>query len=110
MTAHDLVKTYPKMKDLTSLKDIISGLLNDPNLPFNPEDRKVFEVWEEAVGSLITKQARPAWIEKGKLRVIVSDSIWLQELEFAKDIILKKINSKLGKKAVKKIEFRIGLR
>lgn len=83
-------------------------MLNDPNLPFNPEDRKVFEIWEEAVGSLIAKQARPLWIKKGKLRVIVSDSIWLQELEFAKDKIIKKINSKLGKEAVKKIDFRIG--
>ena len=96
------------MKNLTPLKDIISGLLNDPSLPFNPEDGKIFEIWEKAVGSIISKQARPLWIKRGQLRVNVSDSVWLQELEFAKDTIIEKINSNLGRNAVKKIEFRIG--
>ncbi|MBN2060872.1 MAG: DUF721 domain-containing protein [Deltaproteobacteria bacterium] len=108
MKAHRAGSVKGDRKDLTSLKEIISGLLNDSNLPFNPEDKKIFEIWEETVGALVNKHARPIWIEKGRLRVNVTDSIWIQELEFAKNTIIKKINSSLGREAVEKIEFRLG--
>jgi len=96
-----------KKGSFTSLKDIISSLLNDPALPFNPADARIWEVWDEAVGPGIAKHARPSWIRKGLLRVEVSDPIWLQELEFATETIKEKLNEQLGKKTIKKIEFRL---
>lgn len=93
---------------LTPLKDIISGLLKDTDLPFNPADSKIWEVWEEAVGKGIALHAHPLWIRKGCLRVNVTDSIWLQELEYVKTTVIEKLNGKLGRTAVQKIEFRYG--
>lgn len=97
-----------KKENLTPLKDIISGILKDTNLPFNPADAKIWVVWEEAVGKGIACHAHPVWIKSGCLRVNVSESIWLQELEFFKDTIIEKINGKLGRSAVQRIEFRFG--
>jgi predicted nucleic acid-binding Zn ribbon protein len=93
---------------LTSLKDIISGLLKDTDLPFNPADAKIWSVWEEAVGKGIACHARPIWIKRGCLRVNVSDSVWLQELEYVKETIIQKLNGKLGRPAVQRIDFRFG--
>ena len=93
---------------LTSLKDIISNLFNDSTLPFNPDDARIWKVWNEAVGATIADHARPSWIRNGRLRVDVTDSIWLHELEYVKDTIKEKLNGKMGRKAVKKIEFRLG--
>ena len=92
---------------LTPLKDILSALLNDPQLPFNPGDARIWQVWEEVVGPPIARNAQPLWIRKGTLRVKVSDPIWLQELSLAGEIIKDKLNTKLGRKAVQKIEFRL---
>ena len=93
---------------LIPLKDVISDILSDPTLPFNPDDAHIWRVWDEVVGPAISKNARPLWIKNGKLKVTVSDPIWLQELQFVEKDIREKLNGKLGRKAVDKIEFRVG--
>ena len=93
---------------LTSLKDVITSLLSDGTLPFNPDDARIWRVWDEVVGPAISRNARPSWIKNGKLKVRVSDPIWLQELEFVEESIREKLNTKLGRKAIDRIEFRIG--
>ena len=96
-----------KKDQFTSIKDIISSLLKDPSLPFNPADARIWEVWDEAVGPGIAGHARPSWIRKGLLRVEVSDPIWLQELEFISDDIRERLNETLGGKRIKRLEFRL---
>ncbi|TET89223.1 MAG: DUF721 domain-containing protein [Desulfobacteraceae bacterium] len=93
---------------LTPLKDVITSLLSDGTLPFNPDDARIWRVWDEVVGPAISRNARPSWIKNGKLKVRVSDPIWLQELEFVEESIREKLNTKLGRKAIDRIEFRIG--
>jgi predicted nucleic acid-binding Zn ribbon protein len=93
---------------LTPLKDVITNLLSDGTLPFNPDDARIWRVWDEVVGPAISRNARPSWIKNGKLKVRVSDPIWLQELEFVEESIREKLNTKLGRKAIDRIEFRIG--
>jgi predicted nucleic acid-binding Zn ribbon protein len=93
---------------LTSLKDVIANLLSDGTLPFNPDDARIWGVWDGVVGPAISRNARPSWIKNGKLKVRVSDPIWLQELEFVEESIREKLNTKLGRKAIDRIEFRIG--
>lgn len=95
-------------KSLTSLKDIIGNLLSNGSLPFNPDDADIWNFWDEVVGSAISKNARPSRIRNGMLRVTVLDPIWLQELQFIGEGIREKLNDKLGRNAVKRIEFRIG--
>ena len=96
-----------KKDRFTSIKDIISSLLSDPSLPFNPADARIWEIWDEAVGPGIAGHARPSWIRKGLLRVEVSDPIWLQELEFLSGDIRETLNERLGGKSIKKVEFRL---
>jgi predicted nucleic acid-binding Zn ribbon protein len=96
-----------KKDRFTSIKDIISSLLKDPSLPFNPADARIWEVWDEAVGPGIAGHARPSWIRKGLLRVEVSDPIWLQELEFLSEDIRERLNERLGGKRIKKLELRL---
>jgi len=97
-----------KKESLTPLKDVIASIFGDSKLPFNPDDAWIWKVWDEVVGDPIADHARPSWIKDGRLRVKVSDPIWLQELEFVEETIKERLNTKLGRKAVKKIEFRIG--
>ena len=93
---------------LTSLKDIFSDIFRDSDLPFNPDDALIWKVWDDAVGPAISKNAHPLWIKDRNLRVAVSDPIWLQELRFVEETMRDKLNQKLGRTAVEKIEFRLG--
>ena len=97
-----------KKKTLTPIKDVITSLLESADLPFNPDDARIWEVWDESVGEAIAGHARPAYMKKGLLRVEVTDPIWLQELEFAGENIRQKLNENMGREAVSKIEFRLG--
>ena len=103
------MKPKNSQKDtLTPLKDVISAILDDSKLPFNPDDALIWKVWDEVVGGPIANNAQPSWLKNGRLRVKVSDPIWLQELEFVGETIIEKLNGKLGREAVKKIDFRLG--
>ena len=93
---------------LIPIKDVIANILSDGTLPFNPDDAQIWKVWDKVVGPGISKNARPLWIKNGKLKVTVSDPIWLQELQFVERDIRKKLNDALGRKAVERIEFRMG--
>ena len=100
--------TEEKKDSMTSLKDILQGLLSGANLKFNPADAEIWEVWDDVVGQAIAEHAQPSNITKKRLRVHVSEPIWLQELEFVADTIREKLNDKLGRKAVEKVIFRLG--
>ncbi|MFH1490518.1 MAG: DUF721 domain-containing protein [Pseudomonadota bacterium] len=90
-----------------SLKEILAGIFQDARIPFNPEDAHIWRVWDEVVGAAIARNAKPSWIKEGKLRVNVSNSVWLQELNFVQETIKEKLNGKLGRRAVNRIEFRL---
>ncbi|MBN2032765.1 MAG: DUF721 domain-containing protein [Deltaproteobacteria bacterium] len=96
-----------KNTNLIPLKDILAELLKSPDLPFNPEDGLIWYVWDEVVGEAASRNAQPLWVKKKRLRVKVSDPIWLQELCLREEDMRKKLNHKLGRKAVEKIEFRL---
>jgi len=66
-------------------------------------------VWDEIVGPSISKNAQPSGINDKKLKVIVSNPIWLQELQFTEESIRNQLNRKLGRKAIRKIDFRVGV-
>lgn len=94
-------------KDLIPIKDVLTGLFKNSQLPFNPADGQIWKVWEDTVGELIARNARPTWIKNGRLKVHVEDPIWLQELEFIGPDIKDRINQKLGRIAIENIEFRL---
>ncbi len=64
---------------------------------------RVWEVWEDVVGEAIARKARPSRIQHGKLFVMVSHAILMQELQFSKAKIKARLNEKLGTAVVKEI-------
>jgi predicted nucleic acid-binding Zn ribbon protein len=105
-----LMETNGRKGSLSSLKDILSALLSDAKLPFNPQDATIWKIWDEVVGPAIARNAQPLWIKDRRLRVKVSDPIWLQELSYLEVTVREKLNARLGRQAVDKIEFRLNSR
>ena len=97
-----------KKKSPKLLKDVISEILGSGVLPFNPDDTRIWTIWEEVVGHGIAGHAQPLRIKNKKLRVRVSDPIWYQELNYMADDIRDRLNRALGRKAIDRIEFSVG--
>lgn len=93
---------------MSPISDVIKALFNGAQPPFNPDDARIWRIWDDVVGQAIAQNARPSWIRQGRLMVRVTGPIWLQELEFARESIREKLNSALGRPAVDRIEFRLG--
>lgn len=91
-----------------STAEILGALL--PHLPIagRLQEYRVWEVWESAVGETVARKARLSRIQYGKLFVMVSNSVYLQELQFSKLQIKNAVNQILGVPVVKDIFFHIG--
>ena len=98
-----------RSKSFIPLREVLEDLFASSVLPVNLDDVKIWEVWDGVVGKKVAKHARPSQINKGALIVKVSDSVWLQELEFTAETIKDGINKALQRTAVKKIRFKVGV-
>jgi hypothetical protein len=92
----------------THIKKVIDGIFKSSALPINLDDIRIWEIWDDVVGKRIAGHARPSWIKKGVLMVKVTDSVWLQDLEFKAETIKESLNRELQSEAIKKIRFRVG--
>lgn len=69
----------------------------------------VWPVWNEVVGSTIARNAQPERIRNGTLLVKVTSPVWMQQLQFMKEMIAEKLNHRLRTEAVKNIFFVVGV-
>lgn len=67
---------------------------------------KIFLIWEKIVGAEIAHHAQPQIVRGKVLWINVSDSVWIQHLQFQKMIILEQINHYLST-SIKDIRFNI---
>lgn len=88
--------------------DILSGLIPQLTNTAKWREYQVWRVWEAVVGEALARKARPSRIQNGKLFVIVSSSVLMQELQFAKARIRDGLNKKLGAGTVKDLQFFMG--
>ncbi|MCX7959191.1 MAG: DUF721 domain-containing protein [Deltaproteobacteria bacterium] len=67
----------------------------------------ILNIWEELVGPEAGKRLKPVELRKKRLLIQVPDSVWLNEIVFKKESIIKKINEYLKTEAVQDIKFYI---
>jgi hypothetical protein len=90
------------------LSSILARIGRIAGLPLDPEARKIWETWEDAVGRKIAKNAQPEAIKGGLLIVAVASAPWAQELEFLKKEICERVNRSVGKDVITDIRFKVG--
>ncbi len=69
---------------------------------------RVWQVWEEAVGETVARNATPYSLRRGTLTVICSGPQWMHQLHMLKEMIRERLNEAVGREIVKDIRFRAG--
>lgn len=102
---------YRRKKFVTvfhSLKPQFIKFSRRPALTAGLEAENVKKNWEDAVKDInsgVTQKTQPLFINKNKeLIVKVADHLWLQEMSFYRDYILKKLTQR-NKTIIKSIRF-----
>ena len=90
------------------LSRILQKVLADQGPGADKRIAEIRDIWRRSVGSLIDANTRPAALRDKNLIVHVSNSVWMQELQFLKEDIIGKINGGRERNFVEEIKFRIG--
>lgn len=94
-----------KLKKLKPLGNYLPNVLDKMGLKNRLIEQRAVLLWHRAVGKEIKKQTVANRIEQGVLYVSASSPIWVNELNYLKAGIIKKLNELAGEKVVKDIKF-----
>jgi len=95
---------------LTKISPLIDSIIERyPKLLKQYRRLYIWTNWHDIVGDEISRISWPYSIDSNdKLLVLVKEPIWLQQLQFNKIFILKKINSIIEDFPIKDIRFKLG--
>lgn len=79
----------------SDLGSLISSVLKQKDWLRRLRLHQVFVFWDEVVGKEIARHAQPQVIKGSVLSLAVSDSVWLQQLQFERYHLLELLNAKL---------------
>jgi predicted nucleic acid-binding Zn ribbon protein len=103
-----IMKDQPKHSDFIHIGKVIDDVIKQYRREPDFALQKVWQLWDEAVGEAIAKNARPAAFKGNFLIVHVNSSAWIHQLQFLKKDLISKLNAALGKPLVEEIKFKIG--
>ena len=97
-----------KTPQIESIGAVLEQSLKRFDLARRLDEYGVWPIWREVVGKMIARNAQPEKIRNGTLFIKVSSPVWMQELQFMKEMIAGKLNQRLNGEIVKNIFFMVG--
>lgn len=97
----------PKYDKPESIGLILKGVLSSRRLKGKWNIIEIQKYWKEIVGEAIYNNAQPYNIIQGVLKVGVSSSTWMQQLQFMKDTIKDNINKRLKRQIISDIRLEL---
>lgn len=96
------------MKKPQSIHSVLEQTLRGLELELPLKTYSIWSAWKEIVGEPISLHTQPQAIRNRILFVDVSHSTWMQQLQFLKPTLLKKIHRFLGEPLIEDIRFKLG--
>lgn len=90
------------------LANVLAQLLTKRGYGATTGDARLREAWATVVGPAMAKQCEATRLNRGKLEVIVANSLVRQEIQFDERRFLKRIQAKLPDANITGLRFRVG--
>src|SRR5918996_4170860 len=90
------------------LGEVLDRSIKRLQLSTRLDEYGVWPIWNDIVGQTIARNAQPEKIRNGTLFVKVTSPVWMQQLQFMKQMIADKLNQRLRSEVVKNIFFVLG--
>jgi len=98
----------PKKMALYRVGQVLEKYLERADICARIQEQKIIGSWESVVGKGIAEVTQAVRVRNRILQVKVTNSVWVQELQFHKALILKKLNDSIGVPGVQELWFFIG--
>ena len=85
----------PKKMALYRVGQVLEKYLNRADICARIQEQKIIGCWESVVGKGIAEVTQAVRVRNRVLQVKVTNSVWVQELQFHKELILKKLNDSI---------------
>ena len=90
---------------MQTLKKAIKNAVKESGIDKALKQESAVFLWKEIVGKTVSTATEAKKVENGVLLIKTQSPTWRQELYMQKKEIIKKINRKIGSKAIKEIRF-----
>ena len=101
--------TMPKHdQQIERLGQVLDKSLKRMEISTRLDEYGVWPIWNDIVGTTIARNAQPEKIRNGTLFVKVTSPVWMQQLQYMKEMIAEKLNQRLKTGIVKNIFFVVG--
>lgn len=87
---------------------IVAELMSQKGFGRVQSSAELQEAWREAAGAAMAQFTRAGTLRRGRLEVIVANSVLIQELGFQKAAILEKLQEQLPDKSINDLRFKVG--
>lgn len=98
----------PANERASKVVDVLSDVLKRVDPEQQMRVYSIWNFWADEVGELIARRAQPSGFRNGILFVTVATQSWMQELQFMKEKIRERLNTRLGAELVRDIFFASG--
>lgn len=88
------------------LKQVIDSMLDAYKLKSGINEVRIINEWENAVGSLISQKTDKIFVKRRKLYVYMSSSVIKNELVYAREEIISRLNEAIGEDAIDELIIR----
>ena len=95
-------------KNPPSMREVLEGFLKRTGMNRRIQEQKILNCWEQAVGEGVAEKTQPVSVKNRVLRVKVVNSVWMQELQFMKELIMEKLRQQAGNNVLRDVRFFIG--
>jgi len=95
-------------KNPSTLGEVLGHFLKSSGLKRRIQEQKILDSWEKAVGEAVAERTQPMGVKNRVLWVRVSSSVWMQQLQFMKGLILQKLHEQTGNHSLQDLRFFLG--
>jgi len=97
-----------KTRSPKTWRESVGPFLKISGLSRRIQEQKLLDSWDRAVGDAIAEKARPIRVKNRVLQVKVSNSVWMQQLQFMKGLMIQKLHEYTGNDFLQDLRFYVG--
>lgn len=98
-----------RRRDPAALGSVVSQVLGELGLEEARASLRIHERWEEAVGPEVARHCQPVSMRGGVLEAETDTSVWCQQLQLQRPIILEALRRLHGDDAPRELRLRVGV-